>query len=219
MVTRVREIMNTRMRVGMGDRTETYNERGATLLDRLRTRIVFASIRRNLPAGRDLCILDIGCGFHARHLVDLQDKLGHGTGIDFRVSEECVRNPKLSFVLESAESALAGLPEQCFDVVLFISVLEHLWEPLEALIHYHRVLKPGGALLLNVPTWLAKPVLEVSAFRLGTSPACEMDDHKMYYGKRDLWPLVVRAGFRPSLVRMKYENFGMTLFAKARRGP
>jgi SAM-dependent methyltransferase len=201
----------------MNDRAETYNEHGATFLDRLRTRIVFGSIRRNLPPGGGLSILDIGCGFHARYLVNLQDRLGHGTGIDFRVSEECLKNPKLSFVLGEAEPALAGLPDQGFDVVLFISVLEHLWEPLAALTHCHRVLKPGGVLLVNVPTWAAKPVLELSAFRLGTSPACEMDDHKMYYGKRDLWPLAVRAGFKPSLVKLKYENLGMTLFAKAQR--
>ena len=201
----------------MEERVEAYNEHGATFVDRLRTRIVFGSIRRNLPPGGNLNILDIGCGFHARYLVSLQDKLAHGTGIDFRVSEECLTNPKLSFLLMSAESALASLQDRCFDVVLFISVLEHLWNPLEALTHCYRVLKPGGVLLLNVPTWAAKPVLEISAFRLGTSPACEMDDHKMYYGKRDLWPLVIRAGFRPSLVRMKYENVGMTLFAKAQR--
>jgi SAM-dependent methyltransferase len=210
--------MDSRMRDGDERPGGTYNERGATFLDRLRTRIVSGSIRRNLPPGGDLSVLDIGCGFHARHLVDLQDKLGHGTGIDFRVSDECLKNPKLSFVLESAESALSNLPKLRFDVVLFISVLEHLWNPLEALTDCYRVLKPGGVLLLNVPTWVAKPVLEISAFRLGTSPACEMDDHKMYYGKRDLWPLVIRAGFRPSLVGMKYENLGMTLFAKARKG-
>ena len=201
----------------MSDRAETYNERGATVLDRIRTSIVARSIRRNLPPRGDLSILDIGCGFHARHLTGLRDRLARGTGIDFRVSEECLKNPKLSFVLESAESALAGMPELRFDVVLCISVLEHLWEPLEALKQCYRVLKPGGLLLIHVPTWLAKPVLETSAFRWGTSPAAEMDDHKMYYGKRDLWPLVIRAGFRPSLVGMKYENLGMTLFAKLRK--
>lgn len=201
----------------MSGREETYNERGATLLDRLRTRVVLRSIRRNLPPAGDLRVLDIGCGFHARHLAAIQDKLACGTGIDFRVSEECLSNPKLSFVLESTETALPRMPELRFDVVLCISVLEHLWEPLEALTHCHRVLKPGGTLLIHVPTWAARPVLEMSAFRLGTSPAAEMDDHKMYFGKRDLWPLVVRAGFRPRLIAMQYENLGMTLFAKARR--
>lgn len=200
-------------------RAETYNEHGSTFLDRLRTRIVFGSIRRNLPPGGDLTILDIGCGFHARYLVNLRDKLRHGTGLDFRVSEECLANPQLSFVLESAETGLARLEDESFDAVLFISVLEHLWNPLEALTHCHRVLKPGGTLLVNVPTWAAKPVLEAAAFRLGASPACEMDDHKMYYGKRDLWPLIVRAGFKPSLVRLKYENLGMTLFGRILKSP
>ncbi len=202
----------------MSVRTETYNEHGSTFVDRLRTRIIFGSIRRYLPARNDLAMLDIGCGFHARFLVGLQDKLRHGTGIDFRVSDECLQNPKLSFVLGAADSSLAGLPDEHYDIVLFISVLEHLCEPQQSLDHCYRVLKPGGTLLVNVPTWFAKPVLEVSAFRFGTSPACEMDDHKMYYGKRDLWPMLVRASFRPSRIRMKYENLGMTLFSRATKG-
>ena len=73
----------------------------------------------------------------------------------------------------------------------------------------------GGALLVNVPNWLGKQFLELSAFKLGLSPACEMDDHKMYYAKRDLWPLLVRAGFKPSCIRMRYHKFGLNLFAVA----
>jgi predicted SAM-dependent methyltransferase len=102
--------------------------------------------------------------------------------------------------------------------VLLISVLEHVSRPLECLEHCYRVLKPGGLLLINVPTWMSKPILEFSAFKLGTSPACEMDDHKMYYNKRDLWPLLVAAGFKPSRLKLRYEKFGMTLFVTARRG-
>lgn len=61
----------------------------------------------------------------------------------------------------------------------------------------------------------AKPILELSAFTFGTSPACEMDDHKMYYSKRDLWPLLVKAGFKPSRIRLNYQHAFMTLFAAA----
>ena len=57
----------------------------------------------------------------------------------------------------------------------------------------------------------------VSAFRLGTSPAHEMDDHKMYYGKRELWPLLVRAGFKPSCIRLSYQKLGMTLFGRVQK--
>jgi len=101
-------------------------------------------------------------------------------------------------------------------VILLISVLEHLSEPLEALEHCRRLARPGAVILINVPTWLGKAFLEFSAFRLGTSPAAEMDDHKMYYAKRDLWPVLVRAGFRPSRIRLKYHKFGLNLFAAVR---
>jgi ubiquinone/menaquinone biosynthesis C-methylase UbiE len=134
-------------------------------------------------------------------------------GVDFHVSEESRRYPRLSFVTSSVEDALPDLPSNAFDAVLFISVLEHVWNPAECLSHCHRVLKAGGRLLVNVPTWYAKPILELSAFQFGTSPACEMDDHKMYYSKRDLWPLLVRAGFKPSRIRMHYRKLCMILFS------
>jgi len=70
-------------------------------------------------------------------------------------------------------------------------------------------------LLINVPTWRGKFFLEFSAFRLALSPKVEMDDHKMYYDKRDLWPLLVRVGFRPSRIALNYHKFGLNLFAAA----
>jgi ubiquinone/menaquinone biosynthesis C-methylase UbiE len=198
-------------------RIESYNQYGATFVDRLRTRLVLGSVRRKIPLASDLKALDLGCGYHARFLMGIQDRLAHGTGVDFAVSPECTQNPKMTFVLSSIEAALPHLPDQNFDLVLLISVLEHVWRPLGCLEHCYRVLKPGGLLLVNVPTWMGKPVLEFSAFKLGTSPACEMDDHKMYYNKRDLWPLLVAAGFKPSRLKLRYEKFGMTLFVTARR--
>jgi len=65
------------------------------------------------------------------------------------------------------------------------------------------------------PHLVRQPVLELSAFKFRTSPACEMDDHKMYYSKRDLWPLLVRAGFKPSRIRLEYRKLCMILFATA----
>jgi hypothetical protein len=40
-----------------------------------------------------------------------------------------------------------------------------------------------------------------------------MDDHKAYYDVNDLWPLLVRAGFRPSRIRCFSRKFGLNTFA------
>jgi hypothetical protein len=46
-----------------------------------------------------------------------------------------------------------------------------------------------------------------------------MDDHKMYYDERDLWPLLVRAGFAPSHIRCFSHKFGLNTFAVCRQPP
>lgn len=76
-----------------------------------------------------------------------------------------------------------------------------------------RILAPGGQCLINVPSWKGKRYLERAAFRWGVSPAEEMDDHKMYYDERDLWPLLVRAGFAPSRIHCFSHKFGLNTFA------
>jgi SAM-dependent methyltransferase len=194
-------------------REESYLQHGSSFVDRLRTRLVQREILKRLPQTSGLRVLDLGCGYHATYLKAIGKRLAEGVGVDFHVSEESRRHPRLSFVASSVEDALPELPSNAFDAVLFISVLEHIRNPAECLSHCHRVLKAGGRLLVNVPTWYAKPILELSAFKFGTSPACEMDDHKMYYSKRDLWPLLVRAGFRPSRIRMHYQKLCMILFS------
>jgi SAM-dependent methyltransferase len=136
-------------------------------------------------------------------------------GVDVRVSAEAKAVPRLSFVEATIEETLPVLEDASLDLVLLISVLEHLEDPARVLQECRRALAPGGVLLVNVPTWAGKTLLELSAFRLGLSPACEMDDHRMYYGRRDLWPLLVRAGFRPSRIRLGYHKLGLNLFARA----
>jgi SAM-dependent methyltransferase len=192
--------------------TEAYGQSGMRPLDRLRTWLISRSIRRQLGTSGHAVMLDIGCGYFAEHLRANYDLLVEGWGIDQSIAVECKQMPKLRFLEDSVESALPSLPENHFQVILFISVLEHLRDAQAALEHCHRILRPGGILLINVPTWAAKPVLEFSAFTLGTSTPDSIDDHKTYYGKRDLWPLLVCAGFRPRKIRLRYRFLGMTLF-------
>lgn len=196
---------------------ESYGQRGVTWVDRFGVWLSQRAIRRWLPRTGELSALELGCGFRATQLVALGDRLKSGVGVDLAIAPELKSHPKLKFIEGTIEEALPKLERGAFDAVLIISVLEHLWEPLEALKAAQALLRAGGVLLINVPTWRGKWFLEFSAFRLGWSPKTEMDDHKRYYDKRDLWPLLVRAGFLPSEIQMRYHKFGLNLFAAARK--
>jgi SAM-dependent methyltransferase len=202
----------------LSDRThKSYGQEKLTFVDRLGVWSSQRAISRELPNRSNLEVLELGCGFRATQLVALEPRLQRGVGVDFQIDPQLSRHPKLAFYQGTIEEALPKLQTQTFDAVLLISVLEHLSDPLFVIESVRGFLKPSGVLLLNVPTWRGKDFLEFSAFRLGLSPKIEIDDHKMYYDKRDLWPLLVRAGFKPSLMKLRYHKFGLNLFAVARR--
>ena len=200
-----------------GRGTESYGQHGVTWVDRFGVWLSQRAIRRWLPAGNDLRVLELGCGYRATQLLALRDRTKEATGVDFKIAPELRSVPGMVFHEGPIEDTLPKLAAGAFDVVLLISVLEHLREPLAALEAAYRLLRPGGMLLVNVPTWRGKSFLEFSAFRLSLSPKGEMDDHKMYYDQRDLWPLLVSAGFQPSAIRLSYHKFGLNLFAVATR--
>ena len=197
-------------------RQESYGQHGASPVDHFGVWLSGRAIRRSIGNRQNLDALDLGCGYHSKLLSALRPNLKSGLGVDLQISPEAKAEPGFTYLESSIEQALPSLQASAFDLILMISVLEHLWQPQDALKHCQRMLKPGGVLLLNVPTWRGKFFLEFSAFKLGTSPALEMDDHKMYYDKPDLWPMLVQAGFKPSAIHLKYHKFGLNLFATVR---
>ncbi len=98
-------------------------------------------------------------------------------------------------ILEGYFPTCSGEVEpRSLDAIVCNNVIEHLWEPATTLRELHRVLAPGGRLVVNVPSWRGKFFLELAAFRLGLAPKQEMDDHKTYYDPRELWPLLIACG-------------------------
>ena len=160
---------------------------------------------------------DFGCGYEALLVRSLLGEIDRAYLADVNVAPDLIAHDKVVALVGALPATLAAIPDATLDVAMCISVLEHLTEPDVLLRHMERVLKPGGTALLNVPSWRGKQYLELSAFRLGFSPAAEMDDHKTYYDVRDLWPRLVSAGFRPRHIRCFAHKFGLNTFAVCRK--
>jgi SAM-dependent methyltransferase len=197
-------------------RSEAYGQAAPpSIVDRFGVWLSVVAVRRNAAfAGKR--IADFGCGYHARLACELLPTVQSALLVDVQLADHLRARPKVQAVEGPIEAVLPTVPDRSLDVVMCLSVLEHLQEPQDALDGFHRMLAPGGVALINVPSWWGKRWLELSAFRLGLSPANEMDDHKRYYDPRDLWPMLVRSGFLPSRISCHRHKLGLNTFATCR---
>ena len=198
-------------------RHTSFGTAGLSFVDKFGTWLSRRSIIRELAGQRDLSVLELGCGYAARNLFAIEDRAASLVAVDFNLSDAVKHHAKFIAVESNIDGALPQIANHKFDLILLISILEHLEEPVRILIECKKILRPGGVLLVNVPTWLGKIFLEYAAFSLKVAPKEEMDDHKMYYDKRDLWPVLVKAGFLPSNLNLRYHKFRLNLFASARK--
>ncbi len=160
---------------------------------------------------------DFGSGFRALTSRPFFDRASHVTLIDVSIAPELKGQTKVTAIEGQLPGAMGRVATQSIDIALCVSVLEHLATPQLMLDELFRVTAKGGVCIVNVPNWLGKRLLEFSAFRLGLSPRFEMDDHKMYYAPRDLWPLLVKAGFAPSAITIRRHKLRSNTIAVARR--
>jgi SAM-dependent methyltransferase len=163
-----------------------------------RRRILGSFVRSICDRVRDrrARILDVGCGTGA-NLVMLSE-YGEAQGVDVSPDalEFCHERGLDNVRLGAAES----LPYEAgeFDLVTAFDVVEHLDDDVEALREMRRVLRPGGRLLLFVPTFM---------FLWGVQD--EVSHHRRRYRMHELRRAVRAAGFE--VERSTYAN--ITFFA------
>jgi SAM-dependent methyltransferase len=205
------------MSAGEPTRDASFGQDGdLTLVDRFGVWLSGRQIRRHVRSFDGLTIADVGCGYEATFARRVLPSVERAVLLDVSLDPELKAAPKVEAIEGALPGTLAGVDDASVDVALCTSVLEHLWEPQQALAEMRRILRPGGVCLVNVPSWRGKWFLELSAFRLGLSPADEMNDHKTYYDPRDLWPMLVQAGFRPQDIKVRRHKFGLNTFAACR---
>jgi len=187
-----------------------------SVVDRFGVWLSKRQVQNTVGSLNDKDVADIGCGYQAITMRRYLDSARSALLVDVSLADDLKVHPKVTAVEGELPGVLTELSDRSLDVILCMSVIEHLWEPELTLREFRRLLRPGGVCAINVPSWAGKRFLEYSAFKLGRSPAEEMEDHKMYYDPRDLWPLVVQAGFRPSHIRVFKHKFRLNTFAVCR---
>jgi SAM-dependent methyltransferase len=190
-----------------------------TVFDRFGNWLSLRGVLKLLPRQRsNLTLLDLGCGYKANLLRSLSPYLSRGVGIDVKVSPGCKRLPKLEFHEGDLQDYISKFPAASFDVITMINVLEHISAPLSILQKAKDLLTDRGRLIINVPTWRGKWALETVNFRLkmgSESVYRSIDEHVMYYDLPDLWPVLAKAGFKGSHIRLRRHKFGLNLIGYA----
>src|SRR4029079_17553959 len=136
-------------------------------------------------------ILDVGCGTGANLL--MLSKFGDAEGVD--VSEDALafcRERGLANVKLGAAEALP-YDDGTFDLVTALDVVEHLDDDLAGLREMRRVLRPGGRVLLFVPTFM---------FLWGLQD--DVSNHRRRYRMPELQRVLEQAGFE--VERTTYAN-------------
>jgi 2-polyprenyl-3-methyl-5-hydroxy-6-metoxy-1,4-benzoquinol methylase len=178
------------------------------LLRRMRIRQVLPVVRRH----RECRLLDIGCGRDAKFLRSVEPYVAGAVGVDLKAPR--IDTGKITTIAMTLADTLP-FPDAAFDVVTLLAVLEHLAHPRAMVEEVARVLKPGGRVVLTVPSMAARPVLEFLAYRLGVVSEAEIRDHKQYYNRGLLRSLMRDSGL--VIERHRYFQLGMNNLLVARR--
>lgn len=135
-----------------------------------RRAVVRAVLRRALGARSSARILDVGCG--PGGMLDLLTEFGEVEGLES--SPECLELARERFgdrvVLH--QGALPGgmPPGERYDLITALDVIEHLDDPVGALVEMRDALRPGGVIACTVP-----------AFELLWSEHDDINHHKRRY--------------------------------------
>jgi ubiquinone/menaquinone biosynthesis C-methylase UbiE len=177
-------------------------------------RNVVEEAQRCLPDLRGARVLEVGCGRGAT-LLDLASRGAQVVGLDYAQSSIVTcETLRAEAGLDGAADFLLGdaraLPfdSESFDLVYSIGLLEHFEQPGILLTEQHRVLKPSGFLLLQVPQKFSLyTMVKIPLTKLGRWP---YGGWETQYTAGELQALVRHAGFEPGPV-FGYGSFSLAV--------
>lgn len=127
-----------------------------------------------LPGGARVLEVGFGCGICFLNLHNLYQQV-HGLDLhsDCAAITDCFAAHQIDIQLQNGSVVDLPYPDDYFDAVLLISILEHLKadELGPALAEVHRVIRPGGAMVYGVP--VERPLMTFAFAMLG----CNIRNH------------------------------------------
>jgi len=163
-----------------GERSEEYFWNTAS--DDVVMAVLTPALRAMTTARRPLRVLDVGCG-PGNTLRRLQP-WGQTFGAEYSEVGLSVARRRGLTRLVAADSLRLPFSAETMDCVLALDVIEHVKDDIAALREAHRVLRPGGVLVLTVPAFM-------SLWRSHD----ELYGHYRRYSKAALLAAVRAAGF------------------------
>lgn len=175
----------------------------------------YAKVKNLVPPVSVLC--DLGCGpeGHFLQLLLASGIIVKGYGFDRKISKVTGRGIVLSPL--DLDGGSIPLANESIDCVTMLALLEHLRRPAEVLQDVFRVLKPGGKIILTIPSPRSKPLLEFLAFRLQLISVEEIRDHKHYFSEKEIRQLLGDIGFT-SIIYKRFQ-LGLNQLVSALKPP
>lgn len=151
--------------------------------------------------GQTRC-LDVGCGTGNSYALEFRRRGAPYQGVD--ISPQAVEMARAAGINAQVIGDAAQLPfaDGSFDLVLCIEVLEHLFAPDRAAVEIHRVLRPGGRLVVSTPNvayWRLRANMLFGLWNpLGDEHSVEQpwrDPHIRFFTPKTLRRMLGMAGF------------------------
>jgi SAM-dependent methyltransferase len=198
----------------MGRRTVT---RGHGLLEstlaRWRARRADKLIPGDVRSGR---ILDIGCGSYPMFLLGV--RFAERYGIDQGAPEDLAVPGVMVAKHDIAAQPNLPFSESFFNAVTMLAVVEHLDRPVVArtMTEIHRVLRPGGWLVITTPAPWTDLILKSMA-RIRLVSAEEITEHRDLYSRSEVVRILTTSGFDAARVTSGTFEGGVNLWFRAQR--
>jgi 2-polyprenyl-3-methyl-5-hydroxy-6-metoxy-1,4-benzoquinol methylase len=140
-----------------------------------------------LPSAGRLLEIGCACGFL---LVAARERGFAVQGVEMSAWASAYARDTYGLAVHTGTLEAARLPADSVDAVVLADVIEHLFDPRATLAEIHRVLTPGGRLLLLTPD-IGSAVARAAGARWWGL----LDDHYVYFSRATLGRLLAEEGF------------------------